>query len=116
MKQTNKKRVLFICPYPFNVAPSQRLKFEQYYPVFRQEGYQLIHSAFVTPAFWKVIYKPKHYIAKAFFTCLGYAKRCLDLIRIPFCDVVYIHLWATPFGPPIFERLVRMLAKRVVYD
>ncbi len=116
MDHKRKNKVLFLCPYPFNVAPSQRLKFEQYYPVFREAGYQITHSSFVTTAFWKIIYKRGKYLPKSFFTLLGYGKRCFDLVRLPFYDVVYVHLWVTPFGPPLFERLVRMLARKMVYD
>lgn len=66
--------------------------------------------------FWKIIYKKGRYLTKIIFTLSGYMHRCLDLFRIPFYDVVYVHLWVTPFGPPLFERLVRLLSRRLVYD
>lgn len=113
MKQ---KRVLFICPYPENVAPSQRLKFEQYYPSFRGEGFQITTSSFIDEAFWKIIYKPGNFWKKAIHTLTGYARRIGDLFRIRQYDIVYIHLWVTPFGPPLFEWLYRKVAKKVVYD
>ena len=31
-------------------------------------------------------------------------------------DIVYLHLWATPFGPPFFEWLIRKLSEHIVYD
>jgi glycosyltransferase involved in cell wall biosynthesis len=31
-------------------------------------------------------------------------------------DVVYVFLWVAPFAPPIFEKLTRKLAKKMVYD
>ncbi|MGZ8549931.1 MAG: glycosyltransferase family 4 protein, partial [Chitinophagaceae bacterium] len=31
-------------------------------------------------------------------------------------DIIYLHLWATPFGPPIFEWMIRKLSRRIVYD
>ena len=40
----------------------------------------------------------------------------MDLIRLHKYDVVYVHLWVTPIGPPIFERLVRWRSKRLIYD
>jgi glycosyltransferase involved in cell wall biosynthesis len=109
-------KILFVCPYPENVAPSQRLKFEQYYPHFKEAGYTVHTSAFISPAFWKIIYKPGRFLAKAFYTLWGYASRILDLFRLRRYDVVYIHLWVTPFGPPFFEWLFRKLARKVVYD
>lgn len=31
-------------------------------------------------------------------------------------DIVYVFLWVTPFGPPVFERIVRGLSKQMIYD
>jgi len=110
------KKVLFVCPYPEGVAPSQRLKFEQYYPYFREAGFEVETSAFINEAFWKIIYKPGNFFAKAQYTLRGYLARLRDLWRVRRYDIVYIHLWATPFGPPVFEWLFHKLARRVVYD
>ncbi len=110
------KKILFIVPYPTDKAPSQRLKFEQYYPYFEQEGYKFTISPFISKQFWEVIYKPGKIPAKFFYTCLGYLRRIKDLFRIRKYDIVYIHLWVTPFGPPFFEYLFTKLAKAVVYD
>lgn len=110
------KKILFMVPYPFDKAPSQRLKFEQYYPYFEANGYTLKQRSFVSEAFWKVIYKKGHWFSKLRYTLSGYLHRIADLFRIRKYDVVYIHLWATPFGFPVYEWLVCLLAKRVIYD
>ncbi len=110
------KKVLFMVPYPFDKAPSQRLKFEQYYPYFEQNGFTLKHRSFVSEAFWQVIYKKGHWFSKFRYTLSGYLHRITDLFRIRQYEVVYIHLWATPFGFPVYEWLVCLLAKRVIYD
>lgn len=111
-----KKRILVLCPYPEDKAPSQRLKFEQYYSHFREAGYEVKTSPFVSLAFWKIIYKKGNLIGKAGYTLLGYLQRMLDLFRLRRYDIVYVHLWVTPLGPPIFERLVIALAKKVIFD
>jgi L-malate glycosyltransferase len=110
------KKLLVICPYPENVAPSQRLKFEQYYDSFRHAGYQVTVSPFIDDQFWKIIYQKGHVFAKALHTIAGYVRRFADLFQIRSYDVVYVHLWATPFGPPVYEWLLRKIAKAVVYD
>ncbi len=109
-------KILFLTPYPYNKAPSQRLKFEQYYSYFEKEGYQVHKAAFVSNSFWVIIYKKGHYFKKAFYSIAGYLRRIGILFSVPKYDVVYIHLWVTPFGPPIFEWLVTKLAKKVIYD
>ena len=111
-----KKKILFVTPYPFNKAPSQRLKFEQYYDYFEEKGFQVDKSAFVNYSFWSIIYKKGHTAKKILYTLRGYLSRLLLLFRLRNYDVVYIHLWVTPLGPPIFEWLYCKIAKRVIYD
>ncbi len=110
------KKILVLCPYPEDVAPSQRLKFEQYYNSFRETGYEITVSPFISTSFWKIIYKEGHLLQKIFYTVAGYWRRLKDLTRIRSYDIVYIHLWVTPLGPPIFERMVRALARKIVFD
>jgi L-malate glycosyltransferase len=111
-----KKRILFVCPYPENVAPSQRLKFEQYYPHFREAGYEVVTSSYISSAFWKIIYKKGNFTAKAWYSLTGYLKRIADLFRLGQFDIVYVHLWVTPFGHPVFEWLYRKASRKLVYD
>lgn len=111
-----KKKILFIVPYPFDKAPSQRLKFEQYYKSFEEDGFEITKSSFISNAFWKVIYKKGFFFQKIFYTGAGYIKRLRDLFRLRRYDVVYVHLWVTPFGPPFFEWLFCKLGKLIIYD
>ncbi|MCB0777918.1 MAG: glycosyltransferase family 4 protein, partial [Chitinophagaceae bacterium] len=110
------KKILILCPYPENSAPSQRLKFEQYYPFFREAGYDITISPFVSRSFWKIIYKKGKYISKTWFTITGYIHRAKDIFRLHKYDLVYIHLWVTPLGFPLFERLTRLRAKKIIFD
>lgn len=112
----NKKKILFLSPYPFGKAPSQRLKFEQYYPYFEEAGFELETSSFIDEAFWKVIYQPGNLAGKISGTLRGYLRRFLDVLRLHQYDIIYIHLWVTPLGPPFFEWLIKKLAKKIVYD
>jgi len=116
MKTNKKKKILVLCPYPMNCAPSQRLKFEQYYNYFEENGFQVTVSSFVTKKFWKILYKEGYFFKKAYFTLIGYVIRFLDLFRLCRYDIVYVHLWATPLGPPLFERFVRFFSKKIIYD
>ena len=109
-------RVLVLCPYPEDVAPSQRLKYEKYLEVFRAAGYDVDVSPFMSLAMWRTVYKQGGTVHKVLRTLAGYARRVRDLARLRSYDVVYVHLWVTPFGPPLFERLVRGLSRAVVYD
>ncbi len=110
------KRILFLAPYPVDLAPSQRLKYEQYYDHFKGAGFKIHTSSFVSNSFWRIIYKPKGVVKKIYFTLLGYIRRTIDLFSIHQYDIVYVHLWVTPLGPPIFEWLVSKLSKKLIYD
>lgn len=116
MNTNKKKKILVLCPYPVNCAPSQRLKFEQYYDYFEENGYKVNVSSFVIPKFWHILYKKGYFFLKAYYTFIGYFIRFKDLFRLRQYDIVYIHLWVTPLGPPLFEKMVRLLSKKIIYD
>jgi L-malate glycosyltransferase len=111
-----KKKILFVTPYPFNKAPSQRLKFEQYYSYFEANGFEVHKTAFVNEKFWQIIYKKGFIARKLLYTCAGYLSRLLWLFRLRQYDVVYTHLWITPFGFPVFEWLYCKISRKVIYD
>jgi L-malate glycosyltransferase len=110
------KRILIICPHPVGVAPGQRLKYEQYFSAFQEAGYDVNVSAFMTDSFHSIVYKKGHFLGKVFWTLRGYCARIIDLFRLRNYNLVYVFLWVTPFGPPIFERLYRAFAKKLLYD
>ncbi len=109
-------RVLFIVPYPIDRAPSQRLKFEQYFKYFEKAGIKCVVRPFMTEAFYDMVYQEGRYGEKIFYTLVGYMKRILSLADALNCDLIYLHLETAPFGPPIFEYLFKLIGKPVIYD
>lgn len=116
MTGTSRSRLLVLCPYPVGVAPSQRLKFEQYYDWFRENGIDVTVSPFMARRMWRIVYQRGRLLEKIWWTLVGYLRRLRDVLRAGAFDAVYIHLWVTPLGPPLFERLVRKVNPRIVYD
>jgi glycosyltransferase involved in cell wall biosynthesis len=110
-------RILFITPYPFDKAPSQRFRFEQYLPELDRLGWKYRLSPFVDDAAWKVLYAPGHVFRKTFGLLRGYMRRWMDLLTLFRYDVVFIHREASPFGPPVIEWMItRLFKKYTVYD
>lgn len=109
-------RGLFITPYPLHSAPSQRLKFEQYYASFEEHQIEVVVSPFVIPALWRVLYRPGHLITKVILGMWGHIRRLRDLRRATDFDFVYVHLWALPFGPPWFEEFLARRGVKIIYD
>ena len=116
MNTAPKYKLLVICPYPVGVAPSQRLKYEQYFDAFREEGFEINVQPFASKKLWSIIYKKGNFIGKLLQTLLGYWSRFWLIFSLKKYDVVYIHLWVTPFFMPFYEWIYCSLAKKVVYD
>ncbi len=110
------KRLLVICPHPVNMVPGQRLKYEQYFDHWRENGYHVEVSAFMTRRFQDIVYQPGRIPEKLFWVVWGYLRRIGDLLRLRRYDGVYVFLWVTPLGPPLFEWLFSIMSRRIVYD
>jgi glycosyltransferase involved in cell wall biosynthesis len=111
-----KKRVLVICPFPQGVAAGQRLKYEQYFDHWINNGYDIKVSPFMDMNMWNVVYTPGNYIAKVLGTLRGYFRRLNDIFRVSQYDLVYVFMWITPLGTSVSERIFRLLSKRLIYD
>jgi L-malate glycosyltransferase len=110
------KKVLVICPYPYGVAAGQRLKYEQYFDHWKENGYSITTSSFLDIKTWEIVYKPGNYIAKILGAVRGYLRRIRDVFRVHRYDIVYVFMWVTPFGTSFYERLYRLFSKNLVYD
>ena len=109
-------RVLFILPYPTDTVPGQRLKFEQYFSFLREKRNEIKIYTFISPQFYKILYKKGHFLKKAYFAFKGYVSRFKQILEARKFDVVYLFLWSAPFGPPLFEFLLKKLRKPIIYD
>jgi len=109
-------KVLFLLPYPVNTVPGQRLKFEQYFNYFRDNNVEIKVCSFISPRFYKVLYKKGYYLTKIFYTLKGYILRLRDVFSARKFDMVYLFLWLTPFGLSLFEFLLKKMNKPIVYD
>ena len=110
------KRIFVVCPYPQGVAAGQRLKYEQYFEHWRENGYEIVVSSFMDKAMWRIVYKRGNYLQKVLGTVRGYTRRILDIFRVRQFDVVYVFMWVTPIGTSLFERIFRRLAVCLIYD
>jgi glycosyltransferase involved in cell wall biosynthesis len=70
----------------------------------------------VSNRFWGIIYLKGNTLVKFYYTIIGYLKRIISLFQIGKYDIVYVHLWVTPFGLPIFEWIYTKLSKKIIYD
>ncbi len=111
-----KKTILVICPFPQGVAAGQRLKYEQYFDHWRENGFEITVSSFMDKAMWEVVYTHGNYVPKILGTLRGYIRRFCDVFSLGKFDVVYVFMWVTPLGTSFFERLFRFISRRLIYD
>lgn len=107
--------VLFLCTYPVGSVAGQRFSFEQYLQILKKEGIHATVEPFLSAKTMKVLYAPGHYVQKIVGVVAGFARRILLLLRIGRYDFIYLFREAAPLGPPVFEAILFLLGRRVVY-
>ncbi len=109
--------IAFITPYPFDTAPSQRFRFEQYYTVLLNANIKYVNYPFLSQKSWAILYKKGNQLSKIAGVLSGFLKRFLLLFSLSKYDYVFIHREASPIGPPIFEWVIaKILQKKIIYD
>ncbi len=111
-----RKKILVICPHPEDMVPGQRLKYEQYFESWRANGYDVDVSPFFSKRMQDILYKKGRIPEKIYWVARGYLKRISELKKVKQYDLLYIFLWVTPFGPPLFEKMFVKRNPHVVYD
>lgn len=111
------KKILFLAPYPYQIAPSQRFRFEQYLAYLSEANFQYELHPFISLSVWKILHQPGKFVQKALGILGGFFKRFLLLFQLGKYDFVFIHREASHIGPPIFEWLIaKVFRKKVIYD
>ena len=95
------KTILILCPFPEGEAAGQRLKYEQYFSSWKNDGYNIDISSFSDQSLWKVLYKERNLGKKIFGAIKGYLRRVKDLFMI---------------SELIREKIIRMLGDELPHD
>jgi len=108
-------KILFIEPYPTE-GPSSRYRVEQYIPYLKNNGIKCTVRPFISSKFFKIIYQKGYHLKKIFFFFQSSTRRFFDLFTAMHCDIIFIHLEAFPFGPSVFEWILKKSGKKIIYD
>ncbi|MBI2016453.1 MAG: glycosyltransferase family 4 protein [Candidatus Rokubacteria bacterium] len=109
-------KVLCLVPYP-TVAPSNRLRVEQYLPALRARGIQGTVRPFIDSArFYALSQRSGQFLAKAAHFLAATARRLADLRRADGYDLVLVHREAFPVGPAWVESWLTRRGIPLVYD
>ncbi|WP_375578404.1 glycosyltransferase [Marivirga tractuosa] len=112
-----KRKILFVCPYPFDEAPSQRFRFEQYLSILQKHGYLYRFAPFLNLKAWNILYKSGNSIQKLLWLKISFLKRLVLLCQLRPYHYIFIHREASPIGPPVFEWIIHFIwRKKIIYD
>jgi len=110
-------RVLALANKPWDIAPNQRFRFEQWAPhLARDHGIDLELVPFESPGLTEVLYKPGHYMTKAWRVSHDFFRRASVVRRAREYDAVLISREAALIGPAIYERLLARTGTPIIYD
>jgi glycosyltransferase involved in cell wall biosynthesis len=110
-------KILFLVPYPLHQAPSQRFRFEQYFPALHRKGYKTRVESFLHSHNWQNFFNKGKTMTKAFSLLSGFTNRCKLIFISPSYNFIFIHREAMPVGPPVFEFILsKILRKKIIYD
>src|SRR5687768_14455204 len=116
MDKIKKKKLHFLLVYPLNTAPSQRFRFEQFFPSFGKNGFACTVNCFYDEKTFASLYAKggKLQLAARMVRC--FLRRCGHLFTLATYDCILIQRGAAPFGPPIFEWVIRFLYRKPIID
>lgn len=111
------KTIYFIVPYPYQKAPSQRFRFEQYVDFLKSQGFEIEIHPFIDEQTWEKLYTENNTLAKVGGILKSFLNRFKLLFRLKKADYIFIHREASQIGPPIFEWFIaKVLRRKYIYD
>jgi len=117
MKPFLMNRILILAPYPYQIAPSQRFRFEQYLQALTDNGFTYDFEPFISSHTWKILHLPGNTHKKIVGMLAGFIRRFQLLFKLGKYDHIFIHREASHLGPPVFEFLIaKVFRKKIIYD
>lgn len=111
------KKILFLCPYPPNQAPSQRFRYEQYLAQLSKNGFGVEIQPFFSPKAYAALFQSGNLLSKIHAIIHSYLKRYSLFLHASSFDFIFVHRESSPVGPPIVEWiLARIMGKKIIYD
>lgn len=97
-----------------NLAASARQRFYQYQPYLEKEGFQLIKKPLFDDDYLNNLYKKNKRNILQISKC--YFNRIIYLLSKPNVDLIWLHCELLPYLPSIFERLITLTKKPIIFD
>lgn len=109
-------KVFFLTPYPLDIAPGPRFRYEQYLSILKKRYIVKLFS-FVNESDYAQLSLAKKNSILLPIILKGFLKRIQHILACISADYVFLFREATPVGPPVIEWvLVKLLRKKLIYD
>lgn len=109
-------RILALVPYPYDLAPGQRYRIEQWAPLLEELGVSVTFEAFRCKQLHLLLCSPGQTWRKTYLTYQALRRRLRGLKRVRDFDLVYIYSEAALMGPALIESLISMKGVPIVFD
>jgi glycosyltransferase involved in cell wall biosynthesis len=109
-------KILFIATHYKNRAPGQRYRFEQYMDYLTQNGFKCKLAFVINKKDDLIFYAPGKIAMKFILLIKFFLKRIIQIIKATQYDVIFIFRESFFVGGPFFERIFKLLGKKIIYD
>lgn len=113
---SEKIKLCALMPYPFDTAPSQRFRIEQWEPYLDKEQILIDYYSFADEKLNRTLYKKGHTAAKLAYMLSALLRRFGHVARAGKYDAVFIHRGASLVGPAFLERLINITGVPIIFD
>ncbi len=109
-------KILFIAAHRPNRSPSQRYRFEQYFPFLKENGYECELSYIIDANADRIFYRPGNIFRKFLITLKSLRKRMKDIQHAKNVDIVFVQREAFMTGSAYFEKQFAQTGAKLVFD
>jgi glycosyltransferase involved in cell wall biosynthesis len=109
-------RILALVPYPYDKAPGQRFRMEQWAPLLKRFGAEVSFESFRCEGLHRLLSGPGNTWRKVLLTSRALARRVGVLGRVKDYDLVYVYNEAAMLGPALIETYLRAKKVPLVFD
>lgn len=109
-------RILALVPYPYDRAPGQRFRFEQWTPLLERLGAEITFEAFRSEELHDLLCKPADTWRKVRLASQDLVRRLKALKVLANYDLVYLYTEAALVGPALIENYISLKGVPTVFD
>lgn len=109
-------RLFYIVPHRLDRSPSQRYRLEQFFPWFRQNGWEVVYANLLDERDDQVFYSSGNFFGKLRILITAYFRRRKQVRSIRQDDIVIIHREAFMTRGIFFERAIRKRTRHLIFD